>query len=76
MDYPQNKYNDLARRIVKSQKRLKRKHSENNLLNMVVIENMIMHCTGDFQREYRGRDLEEGLNQYIEDLEKVTLISV
>jgi len=68
MDYPQNKYNDLARRVVKSQKRLRRKHPENNLLDMVLIDNMIMHCISDFERKYRGRDYKEGLNQYIEDL--------
>ena len=64
----QNKYNDLAKKIVKSQKRLKRKHPENHLLNMVMIDNMIMHCTGNFEKKYRGRDYKEGLNQYIEDL--------
>lgn len=72
------KYNLLAKRIVKSQKRLRKKDKKNNLLNIIQVNNGIIQWTREFEsryqstNDYRGITDEEMFNQYIEDLEKAT----
>jgi len=72
MDHLQKEYNDLAKRIVKLQRKVKRHYPENHLLNIVEIHNRIIHWTPGFENEYQGRDSIEMFRQYVEDLKKAS----
>ena len=67
-----NKYNNLARRIIKNQSKLKRKNPQHSLLKLVQVDNISIHWTDEFGFRYQGIGAEEGLNQYVNGLEKAT----
>lgn len=72
MDELQKKYHNLRRRILRGQARLKRKEPSNDLLEMLEIDEIGIHWTKKFGVRYLERTTEEGLNQYVNDLEKIT----
>lgn len=66
-----NKYELLEKRVVSTQRKLKKLNPKSELVSLVEVDKMTLKWSGEFGARYSGMTVFDGLTKYCEDMDKI-----